>query len=112
MSGFDVRYAALDFNFKAGCSSDLDCAAKPPCPPPAEVTPEINYLAKDYGSFRQLILDRLALIMPDWRGQHPAHTGNALVAGLPLVPHPLHSPPPPAAPATHPPTTPPDPSAP
>ena len=31
------------------------------------VEPEINYLAKDYASFRRLVLDRLALIMPDWQ---------------------------------------------
>ena len=40
------------------------------CPPPTRTEPDIDYLAKDYASFRQLILDRLALIMPDWRERH------------------------------------------
>src|SRR5437763_7711713 len=31
MSGFDPRYACLDFTFKAGCPSDLDCKAQPVC---------------------------------------------------------------------------------
>ncbi len=62
---FDPRYAQVEFSFKAGCPSDLDCLPGDTCPPTPLVEPEINYLAKDYASFRQLILDRLALIMPD-----------------------------------------------
>ena len=47
------------------CPSDLDCKhrrrrARRGAPP----QPEIDYLAKDYASFRQLILDRLALSCP------------------------------------------------
>jgi predicted phage baseplate assembly protein len=41
--------------------------------------PEINYLAKDYGSFRQLILDRLAVTMPDWKERHVPDLGVTLV---------------------------------
>ena len=28
LTGFDPRYAAIDFSFKAGCPSDEDCAAE------------------------------------------------------------------------------------
>ena len=45
------------------------------CPP----DPQIDYLAKDYASFRRLMLDRLAVIMPDWRERNPADLG--IVAG-------------------------------
>lgn len=76
---FDPRYACLDFSFKEGCPSDLDCKPQQICPPPDRVEPEINYLAKDYASFRQLILDRLALIMPDWQERHVPDLGIALV---------------------------------
>ncbi|MHC4179147.1 MAG: putative baseplate assembly protein, partial [Planctomycetota bacterium] len=41
--------------------------------------PEINYLAKDYASFRTLILDRLSLIMPDWQDRYVADLGTTLV---------------------------------
>ena len=41
--------------------------------------PEVNYLAKDYASFRQLILDRLALLVPDWTERHVPDIGIALV---------------------------------
>ena len=51
-SGFDPRYAACEFSFKASCPSDLDCAPERGCVPPSFERPEINYLAKDYASFR------------------------------------------------------------
>ena len=78
IDGFDPRYAEVSFSFKAGCPSDLDCKAAPVCPPPLRTQPEINYLAKDYESFRQLILDRLALVMPDWQETHAPDLGIAL----------------------------------
>ena len=47
--------------------------------------PDVNYLAKDYASFRQLILDRLAILMPDWRERHVPDLGIALVELLAYV---------------------------
>src|SRR5262249_15613435 len=44
-----------------------------------------NYLAKDYASFRQLILDRLALIIPDWQERHVPDLGITLVELLAYV---------------------------
>lgn len=85
LSGFDPRYACLEFSFKAGCPSDLDCKPQMICPPAERVEPEINYLAKDYASFRQLILDRLALLMPDWQERHVPDLGIALVELLAYV---------------------------
>lgn len=76
---FDPRYACLDFSFKENCPSDLDCRDVPICPPELPDEPEINYLAKDYASFRQLILDRLATIMPDWQERHVPDLGITLV---------------------------------
>ncbi|HYW08820.1 MAG TPA: hypothetical protein VE913_17795, partial [Longimicrobium sp.] len=77
---FDARYATLDFAFKAGCPSPLDCAPAP-CPPPAPDTAggPPSYLARDYESFRQLMLDRLSLVLPDWKEQHVPDVGIALV---------------------------------
>jgi hypothetical protein len=83
--GMDPRYGCLEFSFKAGCPSDLDCKQQEICPPPEYTEPEINYLAKDYASFRQLILDRLALIMPDWQERHVPDIGVALVELLAYV---------------------------
>jgi hypothetical protein len=82
LRGFDRRFAQIVFSFKAGCPGDLDCLAESVCLPAPLPQPDINYLAKDYGSFRQIILDRLSLIMPDWREGHVPDVGIALVEVL------------------------------
>ena len=79
MVGFDPRYACLSFNFKVNEPSEIDCLVEPICPPEVYPEPEINYLARDYASFRQLILDRLALTMPEWKERHVPDIGIALV---------------------------------
>jgi len=84
LDGFDPRYAQIDFSFKANCPSDLDCLPVG-CPPKILPEPEISYLAKDYASFRQLILDRLALTMPDWKERHIPDIGIALAELLAYV---------------------------
>ncbi|MEO5931770.1 MAG: putative baseplate assembly protein, partial [Candidatus Kapaibacterium sp.] len=84
LQGFDPRYSCVEFSFKVGCPSDLDCLPTP-CPPVALEEPEIDYLAKDYASFRRLMLDRLALIMPDWRERHIPDIGITLVELLAYV---------------------------
>jgi Electron transfer DM13 len=83
--GLDPRYSCVEFSFKVDCPSDLDCKAAPECPPKVLPAPDINYLAKDYASFRQLILDRLALIMPDWQERHVPDLGITLVELLAYV---------------------------
>ncbi len=58
---FDPRYACTALRFRLNCPHTLDCAQEQPCVPAPNAPPEINYLAKDYESFRQLLLDRMAL---------------------------------------------------
>lgn len=41
--------------------------------------PPIDYLAKDFHSFRRLMLDRLAVTMPDWQERNPADLGHVLI---------------------------------
>lgn len=79
LRGFDPRYACVDFSFKVDCPSDLDCNTIPECEPAVFLAPQINYLAKDYASFRQLIFDRLALTLPDWQERHVPDIGVTLV---------------------------------
>jgi hypothetical protein len=82
LRGFDPRFAEIVFSFKSGCKSDLDCLPVHVCPPRQLPQPEISYLAKDYSSFRQIIFDRLSLVMPDWRERHVPDLGIALVEVL------------------------------
>ncbi|MEO5558140.1 MAG: putative baseplate assembly protein [Dokdonella sp.] len=77
--GIDPRYAQIDFNFKVACAGDFDCAAAQPCPQEMSAAPDIDYLAKDYESFRQVLLDRLATTLPDWRERHVPDLGVTLV---------------------------------
>lgn len=79
MAGIDPRYDSLEFSFKASCPSDLDCKNSPVCPPEKCDAPPIDYLAKDYASFRQLMLDRMALTLPDWKERHVPDLGVTLV---------------------------------
>lgn len=83
--GFDPVLSAVDFSFKVLCESDFDCRHEQVCPPGETARPEINYLAKDYASFRQLMLDRMATTAPDWRERNPADLGIALVELLAYV---------------------------
>jgi hypothetical protein len=79
MQGFDPLYNSVNFTFKASCPSVLDCKRRQVCPPVRRPQPEINYLAKDYASFRQLILDRMAVTIPNWTETHLPDIGIALV---------------------------------
>ncbi|MBB6187834.1 putative baseplate assembly protein [Rhodanobacter sp. MP7CTX1] len=81
-AGFDPRYACATLRFRLDCGKNLDCAASTPCVPTPQPLLEINYLAKDYASFRQLLFDRMALNLPAWQERHVPDIGVALVEVL------------------------------
>ena len=79
LSGFDPQLAEVRFSFKAECGPNFDCKpAAATCSQSSPTPPPINYLAKDYGSFRTLILDRLNQLLPTWNGTSEADLGVAL----------------------------------
>jgi len=71
-AGIDPALAQVEFGFKVDCPSDFDCKPDDACPPLLAKSPPIDYLARDYQSFRRLLLDRLATLMPGWRERNPA----------------------------------------
>ena len=75
---FDPRLSSVEFSFKVECPSDFDCKPQRLCNEPFGSGPDINYLAKDYASFRRLILDRISLLVPDWRERSAADLGVTL----------------------------------
>jgi hypothetical protein len=85
IAGIDPLYSSAAFTFRMDCPSDLDCKSPCDCPPAVPDEPTINYLAKDYASFRQLILDRMALRVPDWTERHVPDLGVTLVELLAYV---------------------------
>ena len=83
--GFDPQLSTVTFSFKAGCDAPGDCEPDTCCPPPHVLEPDINYLAKEFDGFTQVMLDRLAVLVPDWRESHPPDVGVALVEALAYV---------------------------
>jgi len=84
-AGFDPRLSEIQFSFKVQCESDFDCASITPCPTPPATNPRLDYLAKDYASFRRLMLDRMSVLMPDWSSRNAADIGVTLVEMLAYV---------------------------
>lgn len=79
-SHLDPFYNDVPFSFKANCPSDLDCA--PPqheCPPEEMPDVQVNYLARDFWSFRQALLDFASLHYPHWVDRLEADAGIMLV---------------------------------
>ncbi|HEX9511213.1 MAG TPA: putative baseplate assembly protein [Puia sp.] len=77
--GYDIVLSSVDFSFKVLCPTDFDCLPSCDCGDDPIPAPPINYLAKDYLSFRQLMLDRMAFLTPGWQERHAADEGIALV---------------------------------
>lgn len=84
-AGIDPVLSEIAFSFKVECPSDFDCAPLCAYPEDAPALPAISYLAKDYASFRRLMLGRMAQIMPGWREGSPADLGVTLVEALAYV---------------------------
>jgi len=85
VAGFDPLLSAVAFSFKVECPDDFDCRAQVTCPPESVEEPEIDYLAKDYDSFRRLMLDRFSVLMPEWTERNAADLGVVLVEMLAYV---------------------------
>ena len=75
----DPGYDHKPFGFKVGCPSDFDCFDEPECPLDEAETPVIDYMAKDYASFRQLLLDLVPTKIPGWTDRHAADLGMTLI---------------------------------
>lgn len=84
-AGFDPLLSTVQFSFKVQCAADFDCAAKTPCPQESADVPQLDYLAKDYPSFRRLMLDRMSVLLPEWRNRNAADLGITLVELLAYV---------------------------
>ena len=82
---FDPVYSEIAFSFKAGCPAWFDCEQTTACPPVVVAPPNFSYLAKDYASFRSLMLDRMSTILPAWTERDPADLGIVLVELLAFV---------------------------
>jgi hypothetical protein len=83
--GFDQLLSEIDFSFKVNCASEFDCRPRTICPPTVGMKSDISYLARDYSSFKQLMLDRMAVLVPEWKERNAADLGITLVELLAYV---------------------------
>ena len=75
----DRLFSVAPINFRPGCPVDFDCAPVHECPPEILPEPALDYLARDYASFRQLLLDLVAQRNPSWVERSAADVGIALL---------------------------------
>lgn len=87
---FDPVLSSVEFTMVDRVTSPLDMAgpqgrieddASTVQPPPVS----LDYLAKDYSSFRRLMLERMSLVMPDWQERSVADLWHALVEAVAYV---------------------------
>ncbi len=63
----DRFFNGVEFSFKQGCPSNLDCKSREPeCPPPDLVDFAVDYLSRDFRSLRSALLDFAAQRYPNW----------------------------------------------
>lgn len=76
---FDPRRSSVDFSFEPQFVREKDCETAPRASAEMAPDPRIDYLAKDFNGFRQLMLDRMASVAPGWTERSPADLGMTLV---------------------------------
>jgi hypothetical protein len=81
-AALDPVFAQVDFGFKAGCPNRFDCQPLEECKPEPIDDPAVDYLAKDYASFRQALVDFLTTRLPDWTERHEADLLIALLEAI------------------------------
>ena len=81
----DPTFSEVAFSFKVGCPSEFDCEPERERPPENLPEPDLDYMAKDYASFRRLMLDRLSALLPGWEERNPADLQVTLVELLAYV---------------------------
>lgn len=79
IAALDLQFSIVSVNFKASCPTDFDCRQLQVCPPERAIEPVIDYLAKDYSSFRRLLIDLIPQINPAWLERNPSDLGIALL---------------------------------
>lgn len=85
-SKLDPHFREARFSFYTFCPSRVDCLPGPEfCPDPEDRLPPIDYLAKDYDSFRQALSEFSALRFPEWHERSEADLGVMLLEALSAI---------------------------
>lgn len=81
----DPQLARIEFSFKVECPSDFDCIRPCGCHDDPRALPEFSYLARDIDSFRQVMLDRIAVLQPDQPASHVVDQKMAIIDALAVL---------------------------
>lgn len=76
-SGIDPLFSEIPFKFRPGCFN-LDCAGDGTLPAPLPV-PDIDYLAKDYDSFKHVLMTAMQNRVPGWAPTSEADLDQVLI---------------------------------
>src|SRR5215211_5951074 len=86
VKGVDINpfFARKAFSFKIHCDSDFDCkkvllSGGEEDPANEEISQSVDYMAKDYESFRNALIDLIPTKMPDWIDLSEADLGIAII---------------------------------
>ncbi len=82
LAGFDRVCSAIEFSFKVECPSPFDCTPACEHHEKTDRGPSIDYRARDYDSFKNLMFDRLKVTLPEWKDRSPADLGVAIIEAL------------------------------
>lgn len=77
-ANIDPVFAELNFKFRPGCFTN-DCAPDWKPAPAPETQPGIDYLAKDYDSFRHSLIVAMGQRVPGWRPTSEADFDQVLI---------------------------------
>ncbi|NVK86998.1 MAG: hypothetical protein HWE13_02670 [Gammaproteobacteria bacterium] len=76
----DTYFNHLPFSFKVNCPSELDCKVEAePCPPRASRDFPVDYRARDFASFQQVLSDFAHQRYPQWQDRLEADQGVMLM---------------------------------
>lgn len=75
-AGLDHYFNDVSFSFKANCESDLDCEPlEPDCEAGDKVDFPVNYLARDFSSYRDALFEFASQRYPQWEDRLEADVG-------------------------------------
>jgi len=77
-SAMDPLFNRLPFKFRPGCFN-LDCAPTWAGSPPPAPAPSIDYLTRDYDSFRHVLMAEMAKRVPGWQPSSEADLDQVLI---------------------------------
>jgi Baseplate J-like protein len=69
----------VEFSFMASCPTRFDCRVVQVCAPAAAPEPRLDYMAKDYASFRRMLLELGPRLNPQFVETNPSDLGVALL---------------------------------